>query len=165
MKGNLSFIALAIGIVAIGFGIYWATSQPEPLRVIKATKPVLEVIPPAFDLGSVSVKWGEVHTTFLLKNAGNETLVLEDMDTSCGCTEAAVVIDGKEGPRFNMRMHGNPQNWSVSLAPGQEVELRVYYDPQTHPDLRGAVTREVYLFGDNLQIPLAKARIFVNQTS
>lgn len=165
MKGRLWIVTFAIGAIAIGFGVYWATSQPKPASTAEISKPVLEVIPASFDLGSVSVKQGEVYTTFLLRNTGREELVLEDMDTSCGCTEAAVVIDGKEGPRFNMRMHGNPQNWSVRLNPGQEAELHVYYNPNTHPELRGAVTREVYLFGSDLQIPLAKARIFVNQTS
>jgi len=165
MKSNLWLIALTIGVIVIGFGVYWTTSQPEPLRASEATTPVLEVKPATFDLGSVSVQQGEVFTTFVLRNAGRGELVLEDMDTSCGCTEAAVVINEEEGPRFNMRMHGNPQNWSVRLAPGQEAELRVYYNPNTHPELRGPVTREVYLFGQDLQIPLAKARIFVNQTS
>lgn len=167
-QNNRWMIALValFGVIAVGVGVYWGTSGPLSPRPSAADeKPALEVLPREYDFGAVSVAGGEVYTRFTLKNVGPTELVLRDMDTSCGCTEAALVVDGREGPRFNMRMHGrNPTNWSARLAPGQEAELVVYYNPQVHPDLRGAVTREVYLFGEDLRAPLATVRIDAYQT-
>jgi len=162
---NYGFMTVFVVVIAVGFGLYWTTTLPD---VEQKSKPeqTLEVLPLSYDFGEVSVQSGEVRTSFTVKNNGNKDLVLKDMDTSCGCTEAAIVVDGQEGPRFNMRMHRQePSDWSVLLTPGEEVELRVYYDPQVHLTLRGDVTREVYLFGNDLQTPLAKVRIFVNQVS
>jgi len=165
VKNNFWLISLIFGVVAVGFGLYWTTSRPEPEQDLKP-KQVLEVQPASYDFGEVSVQGGEVRTSFIVRNNGDKDLVLKDLDTSCGCTEAAIVVDGQEGPRFNMRMHREgPSEWSVLLAPGAQVELRVYYNPRVHLTLRGDVTREVYLFGTDLQTPLAKVRIFVNQVS
>ena len=166
----IAVIAL-LGTAAVGYSIFWSTSQEPDDRqqVDVSTEPapsILLVSPNTYDFGSVSVQYGEASTSFKIRNAGEGEIVLKDMDTSCGCTEATIVVDGVEGPRFNMRMHGqDPTGWSVRLAPGEEAQLRVYYDPMTHPDLRGPVTREVYLFGDDLRKPLSTVRILVNQTS
>lgn len=156
---------MVLGIVAVGYGVYWSTFQPQPDTGFNSASR-LEVLPSEYDFGAVSVQTGEVSTTFTLRNKSNTEIVLHDMDTSCGCTEAAIVVDGREGPRFNMRMHGkNPKDWSARIEPGEQVELRVYYNPRTHLELRGAVTRKIYLFGEDLRNPLKTLRIYVNQTS
>ncbi len=164
-------VVVLLGTAAVGYSIFKSNSQePRELQQVEVSAepppPILLVSPNTYDFGSVSVQFGEVSTSFRIRNAGEGELELKDMDTSCGCTEATVVVDGVEGPRFNMRMHQeNPTDWSVRLAPGEEAQLRIYYDPMTHPDLRGSVTREVYLFGDDLKKPLSTVRVLVNQTS
>jgi len=56
------------------------------------------------------------------------------MTTSCSCTSASIVYQDKEDPTFTMPGHGkkNPNSWSVTIAPGKEAKLKVYYDPNAH---------------------------------
>lgn len=98
------------------------------------------------DLGTVSQQDGIVTTEFSLKNEGKNDLVIDKLSSSCGCTSATLIYQGQESPRFYMAGHGhdapNP-DWKVAIAPGDEAQVKVYYDPTVHPDLTGSVTREV----------------------
>jgi len=126
--------------------------------------PRITIEPLEYDFGDVSVSTGAVVKTVMkIKNEGGSDLVLNDMETSCGCTSAAVEKDGKEGPVFGMRMHGNPTGWSVTLKPGETALLNVYYDPRVHPDLRGAVTRSIAIYSNDPKAPVKEVRIHVNQ--
>ncbi len=163
--GYLGSALLGLLLVA---GVLWATSQPEdePEPTAATAPGVLEALPASYDFDQVSVRRGEVYATFTLRNNSGGDVVLRDMATSCACTEAAVVVEGWEGPRFNMRAHGsNPRDWSHALGAGETVELRVYYDPRVHAGFRGRAVREVYLFGENLREPLTTVRIYVTQVS
>lgn len=98
------------------------------------------------DLGTVSLKKGIVTTEFVIKNEGKSDLIVDKLSSSCGCTSASLVYQGKEGPQFYMAGHGQESpdaNWKVAIAPGGEAQVKVYYDPSVHPDLTGPVTREV----------------------
>jgi len=156
-----------LGLLLVA-GLLWAGSQPEdePAPTAATAPGVLETQPASYDFDQVSVRRGEVYATFTLRNTSGGDVVLRDLATSCACTEAAVVVEGWEGPRFNMRAHGNnPRDWSHALGAGETVELRVYYDPRVHAEFRGRAVREVYLFGENLQQPLATVRVYVTQVS
>lgn len=98
------------------------------------------------DLGTVSLAKGTTTTMFTLKNEGKSELIIDKLSSSCGCTSASLVYQGKEGPRFYMAGHGHESpdaNWKVAVAPGDIAQVKVYYDPTVHPDLTGSVTREV----------------------
>jgi len=63
-----------------------------------------------------------------------------------------LVYQETEGPRFYMAGHGQAEpdpNWKVSIAPGDEAKVKVYYDPSIHPDLTGPVTREVFVHSND----------------
>jgi len=103
------------------------------------------------DLGDVRAGSTIISTDFEIENTGRSDLVINKMDSSCGCTSAAIFYRDEEGPRFGMAGHGlvNPTDWSVSIAPGDAATLRVYYDPSTHPDLTGPVTRTVTVYSND----------------
>ncbi len=50
-----------------------------------------------------------------------------------------------------MEGHGkeNPTDWEVAISPGDTATLRVFYDPTTHGDFTGAVTRTVSVFSND----------------
>ncbi len=126
--------------------------------------PSLQVSPESINLGDVSVSGGPVVVGFEIKNTGASDLVIDDMETSCGCTSASIVYDGVEGPLFNMREHGNnPVGWSVSIRPGDTAILKVIYDPMVHPDLRGTVTRVVTLYTNDPTSKVKDVYIRINQ--
>ncbi len=128
-------------------------------------RPQINVFPVSADLGNVSVRGGVIETIFHIKNEGKKELVITNLATSCGCTTASLVVNGVEGPRFGMDMGegSGPADWSARLAPGETAILKVYYDPTVHPDLRGYIIREVYIYSNDPIDPVATVRIRLNQ--
>lgn len=118
------------------------------------------------DLGTVSLKKGTVTTEFTIKNEGKTDLVIDKLSSSCGCTSATLVYQGKEGPRFYMAGHGHESpdaNWKEIIAPGDEALVKVYYDPTVHPDLTGPVTREVSVHSNDPVDFETKLTVTLNQ--
>lgn len=106
------------------------------------------------DLGVISQSDNLASTSFNFKNDGKSGLVIDKLSTSCGCTSAAVVYRGEEGPTFTMPGHGkaNPEDWSVTIAPGESAELKVYYDPKAHGPQkkdRELITRTISVFSND----------------
>ena len=114
-------------------------------------RPIISISPDFYDFGDVSQKKGTVTTFFEIKNEGKTDLVIDRLDSSCGCTSASIVYQGEEGPIFIMAGHGeeNPTDWQVVIPSGEKAQLKVYYDPDMHPDFRGAATRTVSVYSDD----------------
>lgn len=121
----------------------------KKLLAVNAPEERSEIIlsPLNYDFGDVSQALGIVSESFAIRNSGNTDLVINNLLSSCGCTSAAIVNNGQEGPRFGM--HNNPTDWSTTINPGASAELIVYYDPNVHPEFRGAATREVTVFSND----------------
>lgn len=131
-----------------------------------ADAPRIEISEASRDLGTVSQKQGIVTTDFEFKNVGKSDLVVNKLSSSCNCTSAAVVYEGKVGPKFAMEGHGeeNPTDWEVAIKPQDSAILRVYYDPTVHPDLEGAVTRTVSIISNDPVEFETKVIIILEQT-
>ncbi len=125
--------------------------QAELVKAAPSDRPIIVLNQESRDLGDVSQEKGIVSTLFEIKNGGKKDLIINKMDSSCGCTSASIIFQGVEGPRFAMAGHGivNPTNWQVAIPSGQTAELKIYYDPTIHSDLRGAVTREINIFSND----------------
>lgn len=118
------------------------------------------------DLGTVSLKKGIVTTEFVIKNDGKSELIINKLSSSCGCTSASLIYQGKEGPRFYMAGHGQEEpdpNWKVIVAPGDEARVKIYYDPSVHPDLIGAATRTVSVHSNDPVDFETKFTVFLDQ--
>jgi len=118
------------------------------------------------DLGIVNLHKGTITTNFTIKNQGRSDLIIDKLSSSCGCTSASLVYQGKEGPRFYMAGHGyeSPDaNWQVAIAPGDEAQVKVYYDPSVHPNLTGPVTREVSVHSNDPVDFETKLTIYLDQ--
>ncbi len=152
-------IVIALVILAVGIGSYLLYSQ----RAVQGA-PAIVITPDSYDFGRVSsVKGKVVSTLFTVENTGRSDLIINNMDSSCGCTTAALIVNGVEGPRFSMSMHGtNPRGGSARLKPGEQAQLKIYYDPTVHPELRGPVTRFIMVFSNDPNNPIV--RVFVRAT-
>jgi hypothetical protein len=113
------------------------------------------------DVGNVSLKEGKVETSLIIENAGRSDLIVDGLSTSCGCTTASVVNNGQEGPMFGAS--APPEAWSATIRPGETAELRIYYDPAVHQDVRGPMMREVYVSSNDPVDPVVKVSIKLNQ--
>jgi len=130
-----------------------------------AERPAISLTPENYDFGDISLVRGTVTTLFELKNEGQKDLVINKLDTSCGCTSASIVFKGEEGPRFAMAGHGiaSPTDWEVAIPPGESAKLKVYYDPSVHLDFRGYAIREIYIFSNDPIDFEKKVQVELNQ--
>jgi len=156
--------ALIAGLIlAVGLSAYLLLSLRGPGEAVGlADSPRIVVTPRSYDFGIVSQAGGVVTTELTLGNRGGKELVITGMRTSCGCTQASLIIDGEEGPLFGM--HNNPTGWRARLAPGERAKLKVYYDPNVHGGLRGPVTREIEIYSNDPRHPVYTVRIELVQT-
>ncbi len=158
-------VILAV-VLALGAYLLYATRSgtehagPAPA----ASDGKISIMPAVRNLGDVSIRKGTISTLFTVENMGSADLVIQDMETSCMCTEAALVLGNQEGPRFGMRGHGaRPLGWSATLKPGQQAALKVYYDPTAHGEILGPITRLVRIYSSDPNQPYVDVRIELNQ--
>ncbi|MBI4441196.1 DUF1573 domain-containing protein [Candidatus Woesearchaeota archaeon] len=137
-------LAIRVGIALI---ILAAGGYLLSLLFYPPGAPLLDITPAILQMGTVSQAEGIATGTFQLKNTGFSDLLITGMDTSCMCTQVALVTD-KEGPRFGMPSHGNPKGWTATIAPGEQATLNVYYDPNAHKELTGPVTRLINIYSN-----------------
>lgn len=148
---------IIIIVLAITGFFYWRSIPPKNSAII-------EIEPSSYDFGMVSQAEGVISATIGITNKGNEPLIINKIDTSCGCTSAAVIYKGVEGPRFSMAMHGtNPKDWRQVIQPGEAAELKVYYDPNVHKELRGSVRRSVFIYSNDPRDNVKEIAISANQ--
>lgn len=166
MNNKVTIVSLIVFVIIVaGLVVYGIAIEDKDVETSASSSgsgdAVLSISPSLQNLGSVSQKEGKVSTSFTIKNTGTSDLVIDDMLSSCSCTSARLVVNGKEGPSFGM--HNNPKNWSATILPGESTELNVYYDPDVHKDFRGSATREITLFSNDSKKSETKVSIKLNQ--
>jgi len=146
-------------------------SKKQMIAEAPADAPKIIFSKETFDFGKISQKNNVVSTEFKFRNEGETDLVIDSLSASCGCTSASIIYKGKEGPSFTMSMPGhgkkNPKNWSVSIAPGDEAILKVYYDPNAHGPQKKPekhITRTVSIYSNDPIEFEKKIRIDLDQT-
>lgn len=158
-----------IGVVMVWIGIIVATMYFLPIgKIISALKPdgkssasglvnaVLKAGHYEYDFGTISMANGKVRHSYPLKNEGSEALNMDKVWTSCMCTIAEIKTqDGKIYGPFGMAGHGGNTSADIDIAPGQEFELTVEFDPNAHgPEATGPIQRVVYVKTNASKEPL-----------
>ena len=131
-----------------------------------ADRPIITVSNDSYDFGDVSQKEGVKTTLFEIKNEGESDLVIDRLETSCGCTSASIVYQDKEGPKFGMPGHKTgekTEGWQITISPEEKAQLKVYYDPNVHEDFRGTATRTISIFSNDPVDFEKKVQIDLNQ--
>ncbi|MEE8358527.1 MAG: DUF1573 domain-containing protein [Candidatus Hydrothermarchaeales archaeon] len=125
--------------------------RAELARRAPADRPKILINPVKYDFGDVSVAKGVVSTTMIVVNEGKSDLVLYNIETSCMCTTAQLIVNGRESYVFGMDMGDgkHPTGWSETIPSGQNAELKIYYDPTMHEDQRGPLTRTISVFSND----------------
>ena len=162
MVNKPTIISVIIFAVAVTGVVIFGLVQEKAKGASDGSPAEIFISPASYNFGEVSQKAGVVSASFTVKNTGTGELVIDQMLSSCACTSASLIVDGQEGPRFGM--HNNPKFWSAKIEPGESAELKVYYDPNVHPDFRGAATREITVFSNATNKSQSQVRITLNQT-
>lgn len=101
-------------------------SDPTYKNEQKETISSLAITPKEIDLGLIKRENGIVEVIFTVKNTGDETVSIEEISTSCGCTSAEI------------------ENEDIEI--GSSAQLTVFFDPNFHQEPMGRFTRSVFLF-------------------
>jgi hypothetical protein len=157
-RTGLPVILVALALLVAGG--YLIAGQRRGTDTASGGAPALTVTPAVYDMGLVSQAAGVVTFEMALGNTGNGDLIISEMETSCGCTRAAVVLDGRPGPWFGMRGHGEwPAGWSARLRAGQQAKLLVQYDPDAHGIYRGPIDRTILITSNDPRQRRAEVRL------
>ncbi len=131
-----------------------------------AERPRISLSSDFYDFGDVSQKQGKATTFFEINNKGQGDLIINRLETSCGCTSASIVYQEEEGPVFSMPGHGINEevgDWQVTIPAGQSAQLKIYYDPNVHLDFRGTAIREIYIYSNDPIDFQVKVKVELNQ--
>ncbi|MDP3917181.1 MAG: DUF1573 domain-containing protein [Nanoarchaeota archaeon] len=97
----------------------------------------------SINLGKISKSDGVTTTTFKVKNIGKETLKIDDISTSCGCTTAEIS--------------------EKTILQNQEAVLTVHFDPNFHDEPLGKFTRTVFIETNDPSLPEAEINIVIEE--
>ncbi|QQG43992.1 MAG: DUF1573 domain-containing protein [Candidatus Roizmanbacteria bacterium] len=152
MKGLIAGITIFSVIIIVGsYFIFSSGNKPVNLLTYTAAdkeKPQVQVKKTSFDLGNMKVS-DEKSNDFIIKNTGSKPLQISKITTSCSCTFAKIIYDGKESKEFNMH---SKDSYIAEIAPNKEAKLKVIYRPYIMP-VYGQVEREAYLSTNDPQNP------------
>ncbi len=164
-KRNRMIIQISIiVIVLVGIGYFFIQGNSAPISTSDPRgSPLMKIIPASYNFGAVSVAKGVVSAVLDITNEGKGNLVIRNMKSSCMCTTATIIKDGVESPVFGM--HSGPANWQQIIGPDETAQLKIYYDPTAHRELRGPVTRIITIYSNDPINSQNKVRIDVNQVA
>lgn len=123
---------------------YLAYSAPEDrpsIEIPEDTKEMGELVQKDYKEGD------RLEMEFEIRNAGNRDLVISGLNTSCMCTSARIIAGDQKSPEVSMSHEGDEETeeWNVTIKPGDQATLEVYYDPNAHGEFSGDITRTVTL--------------------
>lgn len=159
---NTKIVAMIVGLsllILVG-GVALASRAPQPVAVQSSQEAKVEVDGTSYDWGTIPIDGGNVVKTFTIRNVGTGTLELANVQTSCMCTEAQVVIDGEKSPFFGMHAKSS---WVGKLTAGSQAELVVTFDPAYHgPAGIGQITRVVSMSTNDASRPKLEFTLAAN---
>lgn len=121
---------ILVTLLILGGGIYiLSRTATAPQKITTSQNAKVSVDQKTHDWGNIPYSGGNVSKTFTIKNTGTDVLKLSNIKTSCACTYAQLIIDGKTSPKFGMH---TTSSWVGEVAPSKEANLTVVFDPAFH---------------------------------
>lgn len=149
-KGFLLIIGLTVAIFVGLFLLAAPAPEKAPAALGEASRTakasLLTTAESSYAFGALSMGKGKVTHNYKIKNPTNSPVTIEKIFTSCMCTEATLINQGKRTGPFGMPGHGFGGNISETIGAGEEAVVEVVFDPAAHgPAGVGPINREVYL--------------------
>jgi len=161
---NKKSVLLIVAVVLAAGGLFWL-GKPSPsdnssaeqashssadgsgqTNLVSTISEVFGADETLFDFGTISMAAGKVTHDFKVKNTSAEPVITEKLYSSCMCTDAIFVQNGKSSGPFGMPGHGFTPPLKKSIASGEEVVISVTFDPAAHgPAGVGKIERVVRL--------------------
>lgn len=147
MSNKIIVVGIMIFSLIIIIGSYFLFVNPDNAQPKVTTyssqnkdKPIAEVKETSKDFGKIKLS-DNPEVVFTLKNIGTKSLQLTGISSSCGCTAAQIIYNGKTSREYSMHFK---EEDVYEIAPLTEAKVKVIYRPSTMP-VYGLVEREVYI--------------------
>ena len=137
---KLIIVGLSLTLLLVFGGVFLVTRTNNSASLAGSQTTQVSVDKTSHDWGEIGINNGKVQAEFSLTNTGSAPLQLANISTSCMCTTAQAVIDGKASPYFGMMQKSS---WTGQVEPGKSAKLIVEFDPAFHgPQGIGQITRQ-----------------------
>lgn len=137
------FIGVLVASLAIIIGAVFVLGNDQSPKREQLGSAGMSIDKTFVDLGTMKGD-EERGADFTITNTSDSVLRIWGIATSCDCTFATIVIEGKETGEFNMPMHTTSalRNWIGEVPARKTAILKVVYRPKVMP-VTGMVTRQV----------------------
>ncbi len=139
-KTKIAIAAGAVVVAVAGLIIVaqpgTATSTPAPAQSAAAagagSDGYLAAVRKKYDFGTISMARGKVSYRYPIRNVGTDPLEIRKLYTSCMCTTAALVKNGKVSDAYGMPGHTPIPSINIPIAPQEQAYVEVVFDPAAH---------------------------------
>lgn len=132
---------IVVTLVIIGAGIFFASRIGAPAQVQANPDARASVTDTTYDWGTIGINDGKVGKEFEISNSGTGPLKLSNIETSCMCTTAQLILGDTQSPAFGMHAKSG---YIMEVPPGGTAKLKVVFDPLFHgPSGVGPISRQV----------------------
>lgn len=154
-KNKTPIIITAITVIVLGGLIWLGRPQNSPNTTAGLDNGILETEEKFYDFGDISMAKGKVSHSFKIKNSGSSQVQIDQINTSCMCTEATFFKDSQRFGPFGMPGHGFAPSLNISMEPREEATMEVVFDPNAHgPAGVGKIERQVLIGGKDSSLIL-----------
>jgi hypothetical protein len=149
-------LAIAAGAVVVAVAGLIIVAQPGPATTapVAATAEsgggsagaggYLAAVRKKYDFGTISMARGKVNYRYAIRNVGTDPVEVRKLYTSCMCTTAALVKNGKTSEAYGMPGHTPIPTINVPISPQEQAYVEVVFDPAAHgPAGVGPIARVV----------------------
>lgn len=150
MKKNI----IIAGIALLLFGGIVIAARPggEPPKAPEGNLPgaLTAAVIDSHDFGAISMARGNVSKEFTIENSSEHPVTITRMYTSCMCTEATLMMNGKQFGPYGMVGHGFIPTIKETIPAGGTATVSVVFDPAAHgPAGVGRIERAVRIESEN----------------
>jgi len=142
MNENKFIIAIVAVTLSLLVGVVLLAGKMSSSAKVEASSDAqAEVGPMSYDWGKIGINNGQAEAVFEIKSNGSQPLKLFNIVTSCACTTAQTIVEGKGSPLFDMH---SQSTYVTEIPPGSTAQLKVVFDPLFHgPNGLGPITRQI----------------------
>lgn len=147
-KTNKTIISIIVGVIVLGGLVWIARPGVKNTSVAQSSSNGMLSVEEAnnYDFGTISMAAGNVTHQFKIKNTSSDSVTVEKMYTSCMCTTATLIANGKQFGPYGMPGHGAIPKIGQVIGVDEEAIVEVVFDPAAHgPAGVGRIERVVVL--------------------
>lgn len=139
-------ISTVIGVLVLGGLIWIARPDGQNTSSVAAgsNRSLTAEETDNYNFGRISMAAGKVTHQFKIKNTSADTVTISKMYTSCMCTTATLIKEGKQFGPVGMPGHEAIPNLNQIINPNEEATIEVVFDPAAHgPAGVGRIQRKI----------------------